>query len=562
MLCIEDAERLMGFSPGYTLPCYPLLKANERTPVFDEDLQTFKRFALLGLACSVPQSQWLGEQLFNPYGVKFAYDALSEPFQSACPGGAEAHSRAKAWPQAAYNMLPDPTQPNWTGRRRAPIEVTDTPLIRGFTPLGEFLHMTGPPVRYELRASYLRRLEIAHDNIDETIRSALDVKESKKRVDPDSPSAKKSRLLTVIDDASDDDDLQEDIDFLSCGVDEDGEDEDGEDHAGTAEKGEDEIDSDLDQHGMTTHGECVWVKWRVNKTQGSMYWPAIALHPLKDHAVIPNEALKISNGKLNEEHRLVIFFGGRKIAWTLAAELFGFANFYRDAMKQAIFKNKGKFITAVEEARSWSTARNLSKPMNPIVMRNTERLFKDPEPCGLCSVCAVEAVRRVLDDKPMTRRNRVLAASKDTGSNSKCQPASKCSQLKIIKLAREGHVGAVLSLRKQSAIGQRILVLWHTDSTFYTGTITAFDELNFTFRVDYDDADVDAEFKPWEEIVMLSQDIPPSVEHSPEQLKKSHAAAVLKAQMSRHALRCDEATPLETTTMRRDAAGRPVKLHK
>jgi site-specific DNA-cytosine methylase len=559
MLRIEDAERLMGFTPGYTLPCYPLKKPNERQPVYDEELQTFKRFALLGLACSVPQSQWLGAQLFNPYGVKFTYDALSEPFEQACPGGAEAHARAKAWPQAAYNMLEDPSQPKWMGRRRAPPEVGDAPLIRGFVPLGEFFEYEGAPVRYELRASYLRRLEISHDKIDETIRRALDVKASSKKSGDalESPaSAKKSRLLTILND--EDESTEEDVDLFSC---DDGERGDADDDGEVQD--EVESDDDLDEHGMTTHGECVFVKWRVSKAHGSVYWPGIALHPLKDHAVIPNEALKVSDGKLNDEHRLVIFFGGRTFAWKLASDVFPFASFYSEAKKQSVFKSKNKYEAAIEEARAWCTARNLSKPQNPIVVRNIERLFKAPEPCMMCDKCATESVRRALDDKPQTRRNRVLAASKEPPPTAHPLLKSKCAQLKIIELARGGHIGAVLALRKANAVGQRVLVLWHTDAAFYSGTITSFDEHKFVFRVDYDDGDVDAEFKPWEETVMLAQDVPSPAANAPSDLKKQHARAALEAQISKHAARRDDAAPpLEKTTMRHDAQGRPIKLHK
>lgn len=556
MLRIEDAERLMGFTPGYTLPCYPLKKPNERQPVYDEDLQTFKRFALLGLACSVPQSQWLGEQLFNPYGVKFAYDALSEPFEQACPGGADAHARAKAWPQAAYNMLEDPTQPKWMGRRRAP-DVGDAPLIRGFVPLGEFLQYQGAPVRYELRESYLRRLEISHDKIDETIRRALDVKQTPKKSGDalEAPgSAKKSRLLTILDD-EDDNSAEDDVDF-SCEGDEKGE-ADGEEGDS---KEVVESDDDLDERGMTTHGECVFVKWHAGKSHGRTYWPGVALHPLKDHAVIPNEALKVSNGKLNDDHRLVIFFGNHTFAWKIASEVFPFASFYGEAKKQSVFKHKRKYDEAIEEAREWCTARNLSKPQNPIVARNVERLFKDPEPCMMCERCATESVRRALDDKPQTRRNRVLAASKAPPPTAHPLLKSKCVQLKIIELARGGHIGAILALRKANAVGQRILVLWHTDAAFYAGTIASFDAHKFVFRVDYDDADVDAEFKPWHETVMLAQDVPSTAANSPVDLKKFHARAALEVQISKHSQH--DATPLEKTTMRRDVDGRPIKLHK
>jgi len=221
MLAIEDAERLMGFPPGYTQPCFPLRRPNERMPVFDVDLQTFRRFSLLGLACSVPQSRWLGEQLKSPYQSKYVYDVLSTPFEKACPGPATGDRTIKAWPLAAYNMLAmSPDEPKWTGRRRAPSEISEFPLIRGFTPLGVFLeHSKNRPVRYELREGYLRRLELSHEDIDKTVLAALDVKRFK---DDSSILPKKSKVVDILEGA-DDEDLQLETEYHCSDTDDDAE---------------------------------------------------------------------------------------------------------------------------------------------------------------------------------------------------------------------------------------------------------------------------------------------------------------------------------------------------
>eukprot|EP00223_Ostreococcus_mediterraneus_P008193 CAMPEP_0179707626 /NCGR_PEP_ID=MMETSP0937-20121108/4959_1 /TAXON_ID=548131 ORGANISM="Ostreococcus mediterraneus, Strain clade-D-RCC2593" /NCGR_SAMPLE_ID=MMETSP0937 /ASSEMBLY_ACC=CAM_ASM_000575 /LENGTH=657 /DNA_ID=CAMNT_0021580935 /DNA_START=3921 /DNA_END=5894 /DNA_ORIENTATION=- len=69
-------------------------------------------------------------------------------------------------------------------------------------------------------------------------------------------------------------------------------------------------------------------------------------------------------------------------------------------------------------------------------------------------------------------------------------------------LARDGHVGAALAELKDAAIGQRIRVLWPAmQNKFFAATVTSFDAQAGTFQLDYDDGDVDAAFKPWNEHV-------------------------------------------------------------
>jgi hypothetical protein len=46
-------------------------------------------------------------------------------------------------------------------------------------------------------------------------------------------------------------------------------------------------------------------------------------------------------------------------------------------------------------------------------------------------------------------------------------------------------------------------VFWPIENAFFAGTITAFDKQTYTFRVDYDDGDVEVAFKPWMESVWL-----------------------------------------------------------
>ena len=58
--------------------------------------------------------------------------------------------------------------------------------------------------------------------------------------------------------------------------------------------------AELDEHGMPVHGKCMWVKWRVNAKNGSIFWPCIAMHPVQDYAYIPSEALADRSAKLSQ----------------------------------------------------------------------------------------------------------------------------------------------------------------------------------------------------------------------------------------------------------------------
>ena len=570
MLAIEDAERLMGFPVGYTEPCYPLTRPNERRPVFDHDLQTFHRFSLLGLACAVPQSRWLGEQLKTPYNVKFCYDALSTPFEKDCPGPATSDRGSKAWPLAAYNMLNTNSNEKWEGRMRAPTDVSEFPVIRGYTPLGDFLEFTkNSPVRYELRAGYLRRLEIAHENIDETVLQALDVK----RVDGEivsalaSPTKKpKYDILEGADEESEQDDDDSDDEGEPDDAMEDAEADDETEESKEKRRRDMENEHDLDEHGMTTHGTCVWIDWKVAVRGKRMFWPGVALHPLRDHAVIPESARgNAFSSKMNDDYRLVMFFDDkRSFAWVKETDTFPFDKYYGEAMKQPVFSSKTKFSMAVDRARNWCNARNMERPDNPIVARNNAILFDDPTPCGTCDVCIAEAAQRDLEAKPQTRRNRSMVAEMNAEVERK--RSSKCPQMRVIELARAGQVGAVLALRKERAVGQRLVVLWQRDNAFYAGAISDWSAHTYSFRVDYDDGDVDTDFRPWAESISLTlkQDVPkPADAELARELKRQHEKRALESrERANEAEAAVDESPLDGKTMRRDVNGAVVQIQK
>lgn len=64
-------------------------------------------------------------------------------------------------------------------------------------------------------------------------------------------------------------------------------------------------------------------------------------------------------------------------------------------------------------------------------------------------------------------------------------------------------MGAQLALMRERAVGQRIMMYWHIDDSFYPATITAFDELHYRHRVEHDDGDIEPAVKLWEAQVNL-----------------------------------------------------------
>jgi hypothetical protein len=109
-------------------------------------------------------------------------------------------------------------------------------------------------------------------------------------------------------------------------------------------------------------------------------------------------------------------------------------------------------------------------------------------------------------DRSRGVENGVLSRSlrSSFASDSKTSSSSKCPQAtEIIPRARLGHVGATLALRRGDAVGRRLRVFWPIENAFFAGTIAAFDKQTYTFRVDYDDGDVEVAFKPWMESVWL-----------------------------------------------------------
>ena len=132
-----------------------------------------------------------------------------------------------------------------------------------------------------------------------------------------------------------------------------------------------------------------------------------------------------------------------------------------------------------------------------------------------------------------------------------------CPQLDVIELARAGHAGATLAMRKHAAEGQRLMVHWPSDGKFYAGEITSFDALTYTFRIDYDDGDVEQESKLWQETVVL---VVSSMDGDQACTKVQNAHEAFKLQKEAKYHDSPPISPKTPDVMRRDAFSKPVLL--
>jgi DNA (cytosine-5)-methyltransferase 1 len=115
---IRDAERLQGFSAGWTAV------APERS-----------RWSLVGNAVTVPVAKWLGERLLRP--------------------GRYDHLRDKVWTRHSRF----PRSARFDGQRRHAVEIGSFPAWVDRPPLHEFLRFPGTPLSVRATAGFLSRAE-------------------------------------------------------------------------------------------------------------------------------------------------------------------------------------------------------------------------------------------------------------------------------------------------------------------------------------------------------------------------------------------------------------------
>lgn len=120
---IRDAERLQGFSPGWTEPAERVGRAGFR-------------WRLVGNAVSVPAAEWIGTILA----------------EEAAPPPEDAHEfcERKSWPKAAFGS---------PGEDRLAVDVTTFPMQRSRPPLTRFLEEEPKPLSRRAVAGFLSRLQ-------------------------------------------------------------------------------------------------------------------------------------------------------------------------------------------------------------------------------------------------------------------------------------------------------------------------------------------------------------------------------------------------------------------
>ena len=68
---------------------------------------------------------------------------------------------------------------------------------------------------------------------------------------------------------------------------------------------------------------------------------------------------------------------------------------------------------------------------------------------------------------------------------------ARCLVIRGAAAAAAGHSGAQLAILGDAALGAKVEVWWPMDENWYSGTVTAFDELRFQHTVSYQDGDVE-----------------------------------------------------------------------
>lgn len=122
---IGDAERLQGFSAGWTAPAVDV-----------SGIRKGHRWKLVGNAVSVPVAQWLGERLLQPTG---------------CTPRGKILSRGISWPRAAWGHK---------GRVYS-VDVSPFPVRRKMPSLRSFLRFPRAPLSARAAAGFLERARIS-----------------------------------------------------------------------------------------------------------------------------------------------------------------------------------------------------------------------------------------------------------------------------------------------------------------------------------------------------------------------------------------------------------------
>lgn len=225
----------------------------------------------------------------------------------------------------------------------------------------------------------------------------------------------------------------------------------------------------------------VWVKTKIG--QNTCHWPCLLFH--KTSGEIPEEARdSLRNLDLPNDVLYVEYLNLDTFDWKNASDVCDFKSNLRYE-KQMISNVK------------WKRAIQLAKDI--VGIKDDMAINESDSTCGACEVCIKTAQRTKKDKYSFRIKLRKRAAD---------PPAlHECMKLSILRMAKNGHHGAVVALMREKAIGHRLKIFWSSDCTFYKATITDFDPLKHTFTLVHDDGHIETAVQLWKETITESKTI-------------------------------------------------------
>ena len=426
-----------------------------------------------------------------------ARPASDTPAPNTCPTQAmddalaEARAAFAGWPDAAYNVTPVTSSKGggsggaggsnassdnsnaWRNRMSLP-GCGDSPVIRGFMPLGVFLRRTiceSQACSLEQALGYVKRLRLEHVYIEPFVAHGLG---ETKPPRGEGTNAKKGRAGGVTTDQGN---------GAGPSITRNGMGGDG------GRAGED-ITVDPEKYPPEEGppaGRVVWAPTKVGRGDAAraVYWPSLALHAHDDRDAIPDTAFDVMKPtETPDTHVLVVYFGDKTYEWCPKDALLNYSEHQLAlSQNQPAVVNQKRFQNGLEQARAWH-ADQVTRGLTPAVIAQQharQRAENDlrravgaqcgdgdelppPASCGVCRNCVAKTETQKQTQIPRSDRHKPRAAAASVTYKGQCKgvgetknttgtPFAACPQIAAIVGARKGHVGSSLSLLRENAIG-------------------------------------------------------------------------------------------------------------